>query len=296
LEWGRLEALEVGFGGFEFGEEALFGLELAAVDAAAAGFDADGVLEVKHLVVEQVLDGAARGVGTVEDTADDDGVVRGVVVAEHAAGVVGAPGKGGAAEEAVEEARVEGLEDFVQVEVVAGGGGETLAAAGLADMFGLAGDGVGGDVAAVAVGVNGGDGLLVELGQEDVGDGVMNGVGCGFEEVGEADVQTAFAEADGGVQRGEAAEADVERRDGRTRAEFAVLLFEDGDERGCGAGLGGARFARSRFATGRVCGCREVIEEGRRRWRGRGEELQKLTQGGWAGMLRCGQGLLSLTA
>ena len=40
------------------------------------------------------------------------------------------------------------------------------------------------------------------------------GLGCVFEEVGEADVETAFAEADGGVEEGETAEADVELRDG----------------------------------------------------------------------------------
>ena len=55
------------------------------MNAAAACFDADGMLEVKHLVVEEVLDGAARRVGTIEDAGDDDGVMRGVVVAEHAA-------------------------------------------------------------------------------------------------------------------------------------------------------------------------------------------------------------------
>ena len=49
--------------------------------AAAAGFDADGMFEVEHLVVEEVLDRAARSVGTIEDAADDDGVVGGVVVA-----------------------------------------------------------------------------------------------------------------------------------------------------------------------------------------------------------------------
>jgi hypothetical protein len=76
-----LEALEVSFRGVEFGEETLFGLELAGVHAAAAGFDADGMLEVKHLVVEEVLDGTARSVGAVEDAGDDDGVVGGVVVA-----------------------------------------------------------------------------------------------------------------------------------------------------------------------------------------------------------------------
>ena len=63
-----------------------------------------------------------------------------------------------------------------------------------------------------------------------MGDGVVDGVGCGLEEVGETDVQTAFAEADGGVEGGKAAEADVERGDGGAGAEFAVLLLEDGDE------------------------------------------------------------------
>ena len=91
--WGGLQALEVGLGFFELGEEAFFGLELAGVDAAAAGFDADGVLEVQHLVVEEVLDGAAGSIGAVEDAGDDDGVVGGVVVAQHAAGGVGGPGE-----------------------------------------------------------------------------------------------------------------------------------------------------------------------------------------------------------
>ncbi len=48
-------------------------------------------------MVEEVLDGAAGSVGAVEDAADDDGVVGGVVVAEHAAGGVGRPGEGGTA-------------------------------------------------------------------------------------------------------------------------------------------------------------------------------------------------------
>jgi hypothetical protein len=57
----------------------------------------------------------------------------------------------------------------------------------------LLGDGLGGDVAAVAVGVGAGDGLLVELGEEDVGDGVMDGIRCVLEEIGEANVEAAFA-------------------------------------------------------------------------------------------------------
>ena len=105
------------------------------------------------------------GVGAVEDAGDDDGVVGGVVVAEHAARGVGGPGEDGASHEAVEEAQVEGFEDFFEVVDVAEGGGDALAPAGLADVFGAAGNGFRGDVAAVAVGMGGGDGLAVKLGQ-----------------------------------------------------------------------------------------------------------------------------------
>ncbi len=74
------------------GKRTLFGLELAGVDAAAPGLDADGMLEVQHLVIEQIFDGTSRSIRAVKDAGDDDGVVGGVVVAEHAAGGVGGPG------------------------------------------------------------------------------------------------------------------------------------------------------------------------------------------------------------
>jgi hypothetical protein len=149
----------------------------------------------------------------------------------------------------VEEAGVEGLEDLVEIVVVACGCGEALATASLTDVLGLFGDRLGGDVAAVAVGVEAGDGLLVKLGQEDVGDGVMDGVGRGLEKIGEADVEAAFAEADGGVERGEAAEADVELGNRGAGAKFAVLMLEDSDEGGgCGdfpgAGFSGLRWVK----------------------------------------------------
>jgi hypothetical protein len=101
-------------------------------------------------------------------------------------------------------------------------------------------------------------------------------------------VETAFAEADGGVQRGEAAEADVERGNGGSGAEFAVLVLEDGDERG---GCGDFSCARLFEFGGMECCCGWFVEES---WRGRGgrrKELQELTQGRGAGMLWCGQGV-----
>jgi hypothetical protein len=92
-------------------------------------------------------------------------------------------------------------------------------------------------------------------------------------------VQAAFAKADGGVEGGEAAKADVEWRDGSTGAEFAVLLFEDGDEGGggCRLRLCGARFSWAGFQRGRG-GWGKFVGGEERGSCGRGEELQKLAQ------------------
>jgi hypothetical protein len=123
-------------------------------------------------------------------------------------------------------------------------------------------------VAAVAVGVGAGDRPLVELGEQDVRDGVMNGLGGVLKNVGEADVKAAVTQADRGVQRGETAESDVECGDGRARTEFAVLVFKDGYE-GSGRGkFSGAGFFRcGRVMRGRLKRGLGFFEEWRRRRR-----------------------------
>jgi hypothetical protein len=66
-----------------------------------------------------------------------------------------------------------------------------------------------------------------------------------LQDVGEADVKATFAQADRGVQRGEAAEADIQRRDRRARTEFAIFVFKDGYEgSGCGIFFGARVFGR----------------------------------------------------
>ena len=206
------------------------------MDAAAGSADADGVLEVEHFVVEEVFDGVAGAGGSVEDLADDDGVVGGVVVAEEALGVMLAPGELGTAEEVVEEALVEGVEDLVEVVVAAFGAEDALGSSGGAHLFGLAGNGLGVLEAFVAVIVGLVDGLLVDFGDEDVGDGVEDGFWGAFEEVGEGDVELALAQADGGVERDKSAEADGEGGHGSAWPEGAVLVLKDGGDFGAGSG------------------------------------------------------------
>ena len=84
-------------------------------------------------------------------------------------------------------------------------------------------------MAAVTVGVGGSNGLFVEFGQQNVSDGSMDGFRGVLQKIGETDVEAAFPEANGGVERGEALEANIEGRNGRAGAEVAVLLFKYGD-------------------------------------------------------------------
>ena len=165
---------EIRFCGSEFGEEALLGLELARVNAAAASLHANRMFEVEHLVVEEILDSATRRVRPIEDAADDDRVVRGIVVTQHAAGMMSRPRQSRPSEKSMKETRVEGVEDLVEIEVMANRSEDSLAAAGLANVFGLFRDGLGRHMAPVAVGVKAGDWLLVKLGEEDVGDRMMD--------------------------------------------------------------------------------------------------------------------------
>jgi len=103
----RSNALEESQGFAKLGEAGFVVLEFAGVNTAAETTHSDRMFEVEHLVVEQVLDGVARAGRTIEDAADDDGVVSGVVVAERAFGDTFAPGELGAAEEPAEEPHVE---------------------------------------------------------------------------------------------------------------------------------------------------------------------------------------------
>jgi hypothetical protein len=51
-----------------------------------------------------------------------------------------------------------------------------------------------------------------------------------LEQIGEADMKTAFAEPDRCIQRGESTEADIKRRDGSSWTKLAVFLLKDGDQ------------------------------------------------------------------
>ena len=185
---------------------------------------------MQHLVKQDVFDGVAWDPWVVEDAADDDGVVGGVVVAEAAAGVVLAPGELRASHESVEEAAVEVVENFFQVVMVSAGGADVLASAHLADKPRFGGNVVAGDIAAITGAVDAIDRVAIELGQQDVGDRVLHRFGSAFKQIGEADVELSLAEANGVVDGDERIETNIHERHGRrgrAGAEFAISFVED---------------------------------------------------------------------
>ena len=185
------------------------------------------VFQVKHFVEDDVVDYVAGNLGTVENPANDDGVVGGVIVAEAVAGVIAAPGELGASQESMEEPAIQIFENFFQVIVVTPGGVDVLASAHLADQACLGGDVMAGDIAAIAGALDAVDGLAVELGEQDVRDRLQHGFGCAFEEVGEADVEFSLSQADRVIDRNEGVEPDVHVRNRRARTKLAVGLVED---------------------------------------------------------------------
>jgi len=69
--------------------------------------------------------------------------------------------------------------------------------------------------------------LAVELGQQDMRDGMQHGFGSAFEQIGDADEKLSLAQADGVVDRDERVKPNVHRRNGRVRAQSAVGFAED---------------------------------------------------------------------
>src|SRR6266849_1804266 len=211
----------------QFRKHFLFGAELPRVHAAAAPAEFDRVLQMQHLVEQNIFNSVSRHPRVVEDAADDNGVVGGIVVAKAAAGMVPAPGELRASHESVEETAVEVIEDFFQMVVVAAGRADVLASAHLADEPRFSGNVVAGDIAAITRAVRAIDRLTIKFGEQDVSDRMQHGFGSAFEQVGKADVELYLAQADGVVDGDESIETNMHRRSGRAGTEFAIRFLKD---------------------------------------------------------------------
>ena len=123
------------------------------------------MLQVQHLVVDDVFEDIAGHARMVEDAADNDRIVRRIVVAEDAARLGLAPTHSRARHQPVKEAGVQVFENRVQIIEVPASGTQKFAPAHLANQVGLAHNVVAGDIFAVTRGQSAVDGPAIHLGQ-----------------------------------------------------------------------------------------------------------------------------------
>src|ERR1700704_2410937 len=168
----RSQALQKFLGFFELGKKSFFFAKSRWMNQSSAAAQLDRMPQVQHLVIDQILNGVKRHACGIENTADDDGVVRGIVMSQAAQGFVAAPGHLRSSHQAVEEAKIQVVKNLVQVVMLALWAFNALASAQLADELRLLRHGVAAGKFAITRGVSGVNRLAVKLGDEDVQNGV----------------------------------------------------------------------------------------------------------------------------
>ena len=73
------------------------------------------MLQVQHLVVEDVLHRGAGNSGMIEDAADDDGIVRRIIMPKAISRAIAAPCQLGTGHKPMEESHVQIFKDSFQV-------------------------------------------------------------------------------------------------------------------------------------------------------------------------------------
>src|SRR5512146_2187632 len=99
----------------EVWKELLFGLKFQRVHATPAAAQLYWMLQVQHLVINDVLHRIPRHVRMVEYSADYDRVVRRIIVSQTVARVILAPGEMWPRQQPKEKSCVQVLKKLVQV-------------------------------------------------------------------------------------------------------------------------------------------------------------------------------------
>src|SRR5271165_4407609 len=222
-----LQPLQKCLGLVQLREQPLFCLEFRPVNAAAAAPQLHGMLEVQHLVIDDVLHSASRYPEMIENPADHNGVVCGVIVGQTAARANLAPGHLRAPQQSVKEPQVELVEDLLQVVEEPTRRMNAFAPAHLPHQMRFGADVLASHVTAKSARVRRLDRLAVYLGQQNMHDRLDNAVRCAFQQVRDSHVHLGVAQADGVVHVCEGIELDTELRQRSAWPQFAVTFLEN---------------------------------------------------------------------
>lgn len=226
------QALQEFLSFFKLRKEFLFFSKGRRVHQTPATAELDGMPQVQHLMIDEIFDGIERDACGIENAADDDGVMRGIIVAQAAESLVAAPGHLWSSHKAVEKAEIQVVKNLVEIIVLPFGTLDALAPAKLADELRLLRHGVTAGIFAITRGMGSINRFAMQLGDEDMQDGIKHRFRRAFKKIREADEDASLAQADGAIDVGKAIETDFKLRQRRARAEIAICLFKDLGESG----------------------------------------------------------------
>ena len=210
----------------ELRKQLLLGMKLSRVYAPPAAAQPYGMLQVQHLVVNDVLDGVAGNQELVEDAADHDRIVRRIVMPEDAARLGRAPTHARTAQQSMKEAAVQILEDRIEIVDAALRRMQPLASAHLPHQVRLAHNFMAAHIFSIAGRVAAVDRLAIHLGQQDVGDGAHYSLRRAFKQIGKPHQQPAFAQANCVVDIGEGKKLDLQLRRRGSGTQLPVFFMK----------------------------------------------------------------------
>src|SRR5438309_4535479 len=210
----------------KLGKKPFFHLKLGRMHASSAAAKFDGMLEVQHLVIDDVLHRVAGNRGVVEHPADHDGIVCGVVMPKYAASAAPTPAHARTRQQSVKKPRVQVFEHHLKIIKMSFRAVEALAAAHLPHQVRLADDFTAADIFAITSRLAAIDGLPVDLREQNVSDGAKNACGSAFEQIREPHQKPTLAHADGVVDVREGEELNLQLGRGRSRPQFPVCFVK----------------------------------------------------------------------
>jgi hypothetical protein len=202
-------------------------MEFARVHAAAAVPQLNGMLQVQHLVKQNVFDGIAGHAWMIKNAADHNGIVGGIVVPEASARMVPAPGKLRAPHEPVKKSAVQVVENFFEMIMMSAGGVDVLAAPDLPDKASLRGNIMARHIAPVAGALGSMHRFAIELREQYMRDGVQHIFGSSLKQVRNPRVNLPLPQANRIVDGDEGIEASVHRGKSSAGAKFAKGLVKN---------------------------------------------------------------------
>ena len=194
--------------------------------AATAAAKLHRMSQVKHLMVNKVLDRIAWNARTIKDPADNNSVVRRIVMSKALARVAGTPGHLRTRHQAVEEPGIQVVKNLFQVVVRTLGAMDLLAPAHLPDQMSFSRDALAAGKLAKAGRMAVVDLLPIKLGNEDVKDGVQYVVRSTFHQVREPHQNLSFTQTNGVIEIGKRKELDRENWNRRSGTQLPVRLLK----------------------------------------------------------------------